>query len=114
MLLLPVQLAVGLGVAVSTLLYVAEASSDVSLLELKQRPDGQIEEFPPPRRLPNNAVTVLDIYGHVFFAGARTLERLLPSPEGADHPVVVLRLRGRGALGATLLEVLSRYAAKLR
>ena len=114
MLLLPIQLAVALGVAVSTLLYVSEAASDVSVIELKERADGQIEEYPPPKRLPTNDVTVLDVYGPLFFAGARTLEKLLPSPEGSQNSIVILRLRGRGALGATLAQVLSRYIAKLR
>ena len=76
--------------------------------------EGQIEERKPPTQLPSNKVTVLDVYGHVFFAGARTLERLLPSPQNAEHPAVILRLRGRTMLGATLVEVLSRYAEKLK
>jgi SulP family sulfate permease len=113
-LVLPIQVAVGLGVALSTLLYVNKASTDISVVELVQRPDGWLEEREPPQHLPADRVTVLDIYGHVFYAGARTLERLLPPPEkGAEHPVVVLRLRGRTSLGATLEEVLSRYAEKL-
>jgi SulP family sulfate permease len=59
-------------------------------------------------------VTVLDIYGHLFFAGARTLERLLPTPRGSQSPAVVLRLRGRTRFGATFVDVLSRYAEQLR
>jgi sulfate permease, SulP family len=114
MLVLPMQFAVGLGVAVSILLYVSEAASDVSVVELVKRSEGRIEERKPPSQLPSNEVTVLDVYGDVFFAGARTLERLLPSPRNAEHPAVILRLRGRTLLGATLVEVLSRYAEKLR
>jgi sulfate permease, SulP family len=114
MLVLPMQLAVGLGVVVSILLYVSEASSDVSLVELVRRSEGQIEERKPPTQLPSNEITVLDVYGDVFFAGARTLERLLPSPWNAEHPAVILRLRGRTMLGATLVEVLSRYLEKLQ
>jgi SulP family sulfate permease len=113
MLVLSMQFAVGLGVAVSMLLYVTESSSDVSVVELVRRSDGQIEERKAPTRLLSHEVTVLDVYGHVFFAGARTLERLLPSPRNAEHPVVILRLRGRTMLGATLVEVLSRYAEEL-
>lgn len=59
-------------------------------------------------------MTVLDVYGHLFFAGARTLERLLPVvPPGIEHPAVVLRLRGRRSLGATLVDVLTTYADRL-
>lgn len=112
-LFLPIQAAVGLGVALSALLYLNQSSTDVSIVELVERPDGRIEERKPPGQLPDNTVTVLDVYGHLFYAGARTLERLLPSPQGAHHPVVTLRLRGRATVGATLVEVLANYADKL-
>ncbi len=112
-LVLPIQVAVGMGVTLSALLYVYASSADVSVVELVERPDGGIEEREPPKRLPSDRVTVLDVYGHLFFAGARTLERRLPAPQDAEHPVVILRLRGRTAFGATLLDVLSNYARKL-
>jgi len=101
-------------VALSALLYVYASSADVSVVELVARPDGRIEEREPPKRLPSDRVTVLDVYGHLFFAGARTLERRLPTPQDAERPVVILRLRGRTAVGATLVEVLSNYADRLR
>jgi SulP family sulfate permease len=113
-LLLPIQAAVGLGAVLSALLYVGSASTDVSVVELVERPDGRLEERVPPRRLPSNGVTTLDVYGHLFYAGATTLERLLPSARGAERAVVVLRLRGRHTLGATLIDVLARYAELLR
>ena len=75
---------------------------------------GRIEERKPPKQLPANQVTVLHVYGHLFFAGARTLERLLPTPQGAQSPVVILRLRGHTSVGATLIEVLANYAGKLQ
>ena len=112
-LFLSIQAAVGIGVVLSALLYVNRSSTDISVVELVKRPDGQIEERAPPRHLPSNAVTVLDVYGHLFYAGARTLERLLPTPQGAQNSVVILRLRGLTSAGATLLEVLDNYAGKL-
>jgi SulP family sulfate permease len=112
-LFLSVQAAVGIGVLLSALLYVSRSSTDVSLVRLVKRPDGEIEEHDPPKRLPSNAVTVIDVYGHLFYAGARTLERLLPIPQGAQNPAVVLRLRGLTNAGATLMEVLANYADKL-
>ena len=57
---------------------------------------------------------VFDIYGHLFYAGARTLERQLPDPNGTESPVVVLRMRGYNELGATMIDVLSDYAEKLK
>jgi SulP family sulfate permease len=113
-LFLPIQAAVGFGVILSALLYVNESSTDVSVVELVKQPDERIKERNPPGQLPDNKVTVLDVYGHLFYAGARTLERLLPTPEGARNPVVILRLRGRNNLGATLVEVLANYADKLQ
>lgn len=113
-LFLPIQAAVGIGVVLSTLLYVNNSSTDISVVELRKRDDGLLEEHKAPKQLESNKITVLDIYGHLFYAGARTLERLLPRPGGAENPVVVLRLRGQSTLGATLVEVLSNYADKLK
>jgi len=72
------------------------------------------EERVAPHRLPPHAVTVLHIYGHLFYAGARTLEDKLPSPRGARNAVVVMRMRGRSNLGATLIDVLASYAKELQ
>ena len=112
-LLLPIQAAVGIGTALSAMLYVYISAGDVSVVELIERENGDIEEVPLDRKLRSNQITVLDVYGNLFYAGARTLERQLPLPEGAGNAVVVLRLRGRTSLGATLLQVLAAYAAKL-
>lgn len=113
MLFLPIQAAVGYGVVLSAFLYINRSSTDVALVQLVMRPDGMIEERHPKASLASDAVTVLDVYGHLFYAGARTLSRLLPSPAEATRPVVVLRLRGLRSAGATLLELLSDYAGKL-
>ena len=112
-LILPIQLAVGLGVLLSAVLYINKSSTDVSLVQLVKRPDGLIEEHQAPKTLTSREVTVLDIYGHLFYAGARTLEGQLPAPEGTQSPVVILRMRGYNHFGATLLDVLSDYAEKL-
>ena len=112
-LVLPIPAAVGIGATLSALLYVNRPSTDISVVELVARSDGRIEERKPGGRLQNNAVTVLDVYGHLFYAGARTLERLLPRVHGARNAIVILRLRGRSRLGATLLDVLTNYARAL-
>jgi sulfate permease, SulP family len=113
-LLLPVPVAVGVGVALSIVLYVASSASDVAVRALVRGDDGRIAETEPPARLPSDTVTVLDVYGSLFFAGARTLRDALPDPSGASKPVVVLRLRGRTRVGSTLIEVLDDYADDLR
>jgi SulP family sulfate permease len=112
-LLLPIQAAVGIGMVLAALLHMNESASDISVVELVPRPDGRVEERAAPAALAPGQVTVLDIYGHLFYAGARTLEQFLPEPRGAAGPAVVLRLRGRSSLGATLIDVLVRYAGTL-
>ncbi len=112
-LLLPIQVAVAFGVVLAALLYVNDSSVDVSIVELVERDDGRLEEREPAPRLRGDAVTVLDVYGHLFYAGARTLEQRLPRPAGEKRPVVILRLRGRTQLGATLVDVLAHYADEL-
>jgi SulP family sulfate permease len=112
-LFLPLQAAVGFGAVLSALIYIYRSSIDVLLVEQYLRPDGEIAERKPAKRLPSNAVTVLYVYGHLFYAGAAILSRQLPRPNGAQNPVVILRLRGQPNVGATLAHVLSRYAAEL-
>jgi SulP family sulfate permease len=111
---LPIEAAVGIGVVLSAMLYLYQSSGDLSVVELVEQPDGSIEERKRPHRLKDNDITVLDIYGPLFYASAQTLGRLLPSPEGAKNPVVVLRLRGLSKVGATLIKVLGGYARKLK
>src|SRR5690606_23611383 len=113
MLFLPIQAAVGFGVVLSAFLYINRSSTDVAVVQLIKREDGLIEERRPAKSLPSNAVTVLDVYGHLFYAGARTLSQLLPSPAESTRPVVVLRLRSLASAGATLLDVLSEYGNQL-
>ncbi|MEX0783907.1 MAG: SulP family inorganic anion transporter [Dehalococcoidia bacterium] len=113
LLFFPIQIAVGTGIVLSALLYVLKSAADITVVELVRREDGLIEEREPAVALPSNKVTVVDVYGKLFFAAARRLEKLLPDPRGAERPVLVLRLRGHSSFGATLVEVLSKYAAKI-
>lgn len=112
-LLLPVAAAVGLGVVVSLLLQLNQEAIDLAVVELRADDDGRFVEGPPPEHLPSDAVTVLDVYGSLFYAGSRTLQARLPDPTGSHGPAVVLRLRGRTTLGATFFTVVSGYAARL-
>lgn len=113
MLLLPVQAAVGIGVVLSAFLFLSRSSTDVSVVELVERDNGAVEERHPPKTLSSETVVVLDVYGPLFYAGARTLARILPRPMGASRPVVVVRLRSALSAGATLLDVLDAYADEL-
>jgi len=111
---LPIQAAVGIGVVLSALLYLRGSSAAVRVVQVVELPDGRLEEREPPATLPSRQVTVLDVYGDLFYAGARTLEELLPRPHGSRQLAVVLRLRGQTAAGATLVDVLAHYAEELR
>ena len=97
----------------SAIFYIFQSASDISIVELVEQEDGAIEERHPPRALPSKKVTVLDVYGNLFYAGAQTFERLLPRPENAICPIVVLRMRGHTSVGATLIDVLLKYANEL-
>ena len=112
-LFLPIAAAVGIGVALSLLLQLNREALDLRVVELAPQPDGQFAERPAPTSLVGHEVTLLDVYGSLYYAGARTLASLLPNPQGASAPVVVLRLRGRTALGVTSYKILTTYGAQL-
>lgn len=83
-------------------------------MRLQRDENRSLIESAAPATLPSRAITVLDVYGNLLFAGARTLQTRLPDAAGAELPVVVLRLRGRTTLGATAFIVLADYAERLR
>lgn len=112
-LFLPVAVAVGVGVALSLLLQLNREAMDLTVVELVPRDDGRFEEQPAPDTLPSDQVIVLDVYGSLFYAGARTLQARLPEVGEARRPAVVLRLRGRTSLGATFFRVLATYAEQV-
>jgi sulfate permease, SulP family len=112
-LFLPVAAAVGVGVALSMLLQLNQEAMDLKVVELVPRADGRFVEHPAPRALTSNQVTALDVYGSLFYAGARTLQAKLPAPAETANPVVVLRLRGRSTFGATFVAVVADYAERL-
>lgn len=110
---LSVPLAVAAGVVLTMLLFVGSSARDITVRELILLPDGRMAEADPPAKLTSGQITVLDVYGSLFFAGARTLADRLPSPAGTQSPVLILRLRGRTRIGSTLIEVLDEYADDL-
>lgn len=112
-LFLPVAAAVGIGVALSLLLQLNQEAMDLKVVELTPAGGGRWTEHPPPDRLTSHQAIVLDVYGSLLYAGSRTLQVRLPDPAGAEAPAVVLRLRGRTAVGATFVKVVADYAAAL-
>jgi SulP family sulfate permease len=112
-LLLPVAAAVGLGVVFALLMQLNREALDLRVVELVPTGTGSFAEKPAPPRLESRRVLLLDIYGSLYYAGARTLQAHLPDPGGTVRPAVVIRLRGRALLGATSYAVLSDYAARV-
>ncbi len=113
-LLLPVAVAVGIGVTISLLLQLNQESMDLRVVRLRPDDHGQFIEEPVPAKLGDHEVVILDVYGSLFYAGARTLQLRLPDPAASEGAVVVLRLRGRTTLGATFFTVIAGYARELR
>jgi SulP family sulfate permease len=112
-LIVPLQQAVVIGIILAAIIYIYRASTEVRVVQLRVANDGVVEE-PPAATLPSHAVTVLDTYGSLFYAGTRSLSRQLPSVGDAERAVVVLRIRGHADLGSTFLSMIGRYAEQLR
>jgi len=113
-LFIPLQFAVLIGVVLSVVLYVARQSNKVIITEWVLVPGGLPEERPAPKALPSHQLTILQVYGSLFFAAAKNLEEMLPSVDKTDHAAVALGLRGRTEIGSTFIAVLQRYTEALR
>ena len=113
-LLVPLQYAVLVGVAFSILLYVARQSNKVTITQIVPVPGGLPEERPIPKDLPSNELTMLQVYGSLFFAAAKNLEEMLPAVDQTTHAVVAIGLRGKSEIGSTFITVLQRYAQALQ
>jgi len=113
-LIMPLQYAVLVGVAISILLIVFQQSNTVRVVEWVVGESGWPIERPAPKRLKSGKVTVLYTYGNLFYAAADTFEKSLPAVESAGRPVVILLLRGYEDLGSTVSEVFHRYTLALQ
>jgi SulP family sulfate permease len=113
-LLIPLQRAVFAGVLLSILAHFFVTSSrEVRLVQLTPDPDGNVTEKPVPAELASNAITLLQLYGNMTFAGAETVEQYLPKARGSVRPVVILRLRAQEGVGSTFITVIERYSQQV-
>jgi SulP family sulfate permease len=103
-----------IGVAISTAQYVSSASLDVKVRRLVREGEGRFREEDPPERLPDGAVTVIDVYGSIFYAATDIIADKLPDVRGSRAAVLVLRLRGRGEVGSSAIGLFRRYATDLQ
>ena len=113
-LIVPVQYAVLVGVALAILLHVVQQSNRIRVVRLEIAAEGPMRETPAPAEVPAREVLTLAPYGSLFFASAPSFRALLPEVTSASqHAVVILRLRGVDQLGLSLIDVLRRYATEL-
>ena len=114
-LLIPLQYAVLVGVALATLLFVFNESNKIVVKEWVVRQGELPIEQDAPEIVKPGAVSVLVPYGSLFFAAAQAFEQQLPLvDEDTRNAAVILNLRGRNDLGSTFLEVLERYSGDLQ
>jgi SulP family sulfate permease len=111
---IPLQFAVLFGVAMSILLNTIRQSNKVVVTEWVLQPQGFPIERTPPQRLPSQRLTVLHVYGSLFFAAAKNMEEMLPAVGDATRAVVAINLRGKSEIGSTFVTVLQRYAQALQ
>ena len=112
--LIPLQFAVLIGVGSSIILYIVRQGTQISLLHLRVDEDNHVIDDEVPETVPPASVVVLEPVGSLFFAAAAAFEGLLPAvTEDSANSVVIVRLRGRDDVGATLIDVLVRYADSL-
>jgi len=110
----PLQFAVLFGVALSIVLQMFRQSNKVVITQWVLQPQGFPVEQPPPAQLPGHQFTLLQVYGSLFFAAAKSMEELLPRVDHATHAVVAINLRGKSEVGSTFMTVLQRYGETLQ
>lgn len=113
-LIVPIQVAVLLGILAHFVIHIFRASDKVRLMEVVLRDDGLFEERASPKELRAESVTVLVPHGSLFFAGAIEMEENFPQVGKAQRAVVILNMRARDEVGSTFLRVIERYNQQLR
>ena len=113
-LLVPLQYAILLGMGLSVVLHVFHQSNQVLVTQWVLQPGGFPLEQPVPRQLPSHQLTLLHVYGSLFFAAAKNMEEMLPKVGDATHAVAAINLRGKSVIGSTFVTVLQRYAEALQ
>jgi SulP family sulfate permease len=112
--LIPLQYAVLVGVAMSAVLFIVRQSNQITVVRYVLDDSGRVREEPAPPEVGSNDVLVLQPQGSLFFAAAPAFEQQLPAvTERSRNSVVILRMRSREDIGSTLIEVVTRYAGTL-
>jgi len=113
-LIIPLQFAVLVGVVLSILLNTIHQSNKVVVTQWVLQAQGFPLEQPPPKHLPSRQLTILHVYGSLFFAAAKNMEEMLPTVGDATRTAVAINLRGKSEIGSTFVTVLQHYAQALQ
>ena len=113
-LLMPLQFAILVGIALSFVLQILHLANKVELRELQLVEGGFPIDVRATRTLRPGEIKVLSIRGSLFFASAQALESQLPDTADARGATVILILRGINDLGSTVIRLLKRYAMTLQ
>ena len=113
-LIVPLQFAVLFGVALSILLNTIRQSNKIVVKQWVLQPEGFPLEQPAPQSLASGQLTILHVYGSLFFAAAKNMEEMLPAVGDASRAVVAINLRGKSEIGSTFVTVLQRYSRALQ
>lgn len=70
-----VPAAVILGLILSLVMNMVQASNDFSVREVTVHDDGSLIEGPAPKQLRGNEITLVNLYGDLFFAAAKQLQQ---------------------------------------
>jgi SulP family sulfate permease len=108
------QFAVLFGVVMSVMLNTIRQSNKVVVTQWVLQAQGFPLEEPAPQVLPGNQLTILHIYGSLFFAAAKNIEEMLPAVGDSTRAVVAFSLRGKSEIGSTFMTVLLHYAQSLQ
>ena len=102
------------GVILSLLVYTIESVKQVKVVELVLRDDGRWDTRPASDKLNTNEITVIQIYGNIYFADVYSADDLLPSYEGATNAVLIYSMRGRENIDITTIEYARKLSEKYR
>ncbi len=113
-LVLPLEFSIYIGVVLSMGMYVYTSADNIHIEHLVPLPEGRYKAEPVPKALPNNAVTIVSVTGHLFFAAVKRLETSLPNPRDRKRAIVILRMHNNDYLGSTGIRFLQTYNQHLR
>jgi SulP family sulfate permease len=113
-LFLDLQVAVGIGVVLTFLVYVFRSAEQVRIERVIPQEDGTFIETEVPDQLPSGEIVVLQPIGSLFFAGTAEFEEHLPDVGQARNTVVIIRLRDRDEVGSTFIRALDRFNRELQ